>query len=412
MSLINPLQRLLRGPRRALRVLARPTRVDRGRAGIVIQPYRGYGSTEEIFVMGRVLRQFGEPAHGRWTSLGRDVLDIGRRMLRRGVADATVCGRSLGAEERVHTDRDGYFRLALKPQQAPPGDQHWHRVELVLESPVTVASSAQVFIPPASARQVVISDIDDTVMVTGVANRIAMLTRLFLQNADSRVAFPGVGAFYRALYEGVSGDEHNPMLYVSRAPWSLYEVLDEFFRRHQIPVGPILFLREWGISLRSPLPHRAKDHKQSLIEDMLARYPELPFVLIGDSGQHDPEVYAQLVNQHPGRVKAIYIRNISRDPSRAEAIEALAREVLGTGSSLLLATDTDTMARHAVEHGLIAASALAAVNEARTAQEPEALPDTREADRVDSPDTAQEALESGDQDTPPPTASSDKTPTD
>jgi len=393
----------LRGLRRILRVLARPTRVDRGRAGIVIQPYRGYGSSEEIFVMGRVLRQFGEPRRGQWTSLARDLLDIGRRVLRRGVKDATVCGRILGTEQRVCTDRDGYFRLALKPREAPPGDRHWHRVELTLESPVTVESGADVFIPSARARHVVISDIDDTVMVTGVANRIAMLTRLFLQGADSRVAFPGVGAFYRALYEGVDGAEHNPMLYVSRAPWSLYEVLDEFFRLHRIPVGPILFLREWGISLRSPLPRRAEDHKQSLIEDMLARYPDLPFVLIGDSGQHDPEVYAQLVHRHPGRVKAIYIRNISRDPTRGEAIEALAREVLDTGSSLLLAADSYAMARHAVEHDLIPAAALAAVNEERAAQEPEqAFSDSRQADRADSPDAAQQALEAGDQRTPPP----------
>ena len=83
------------------------------------------------------------------------------------------------------------------------------------------------------------------------------------------------------------------MLYVSRAPWGIYELLEAFFQRHDIPVGPILFLREWGLSWRHPLPRRAVDHKRLLIEAMMALYADMPFVLIGDSGQHDPEVYRQ-----------------------------------------------------------------------------------------------------------------------
>ena len=61
------------------------------------------------------------------------------------------------------------------------------------------------------------------------------------------------------------------MLYVSRAPWGLYEMLSEFFQRHGIPVGPVLFLREWGLSWTHPLPRRATDHKQALIAAHAAR---------------------------------------------------------------------------------------------------------------------------------------------
>ena len=171
----------------------------------------------------------------------------------------------------------------------------------------------------------VISDIDDTVMHTGVASKAMMLWRLFMQGAESRVAFPGVAAFLRALHAGASGAEHNPMLYVSRAPWTNYEVLDAFFRLHGIPVGPLLFLREWGLTVQSPLPRRGKGHKLELIRNMLALYRDLPFVLVGDSGQRDPEIYAQVVREHPGRVLAVYVRNVSRDPERVRAIEALAR---------------------------------------------------------------------------------------
>jgi Uncharacterized conserved protein (DUF2183) len=81
---------------------------------------------------------------------------------------------------------------------------------------------------------------------TGVANKLRMLWRLFVEDAQSRVAFPGAGALYQALHGGVSEDQQNPMFFVSRAPWGIYEVLEEFFDQHGIPVGPILFLREWG----------------------------------------------------------------------------------------------------------------------------------------------------------------------
>jgi phosphatidate phosphatase APP1 len=202
---------------------------------------------------------------------------------------------------------------------------------------------------------VVISDIDDTVMHTGVANKLGMLWRLFVADAQSRVAFSGVVSLYRALHGGVSGDEGNPMLYVSRAPWGIYAVLEEFFAQHGIPVGPVLFLREWGISWRSPLPRKAADHKQELIRNMLELYSELPFVLIGDSGQHDPEVYRQIVEEHPGRVLAVYIRNVSRDPNRIAEIEELAAAVAAAGSSLVLAANSLAMAEHATSLGLVPA---------------------------------------------------------
>jgi phosphatidate phosphatase APP1 len=216
-------------------------------------------------------------------------------------------------------------------------------------------------VPPVACRYVVISDIDDTVMYTGVAQKLKMLWRLFMQDAESRVAFPGMATLLRALHGGRSGAEFNPMLYVSRGPWSIYKVLDEFFNLHRIPVGPLLFLREWGVTLRRPLPRRAQDHKLELIRKMLALYHDLPFVLIGDSGQHDPEVYTRTVREHPGRVVAIYIRDVSRKPERHDAIEALAVEVVDAGSSLLLAADSLAMAEHAVTHGLIPPEALAAV---------------------------------------------------
>ena len=387
-------RRLNHALRRALRLLARPVRAATGRGGFVLQPYRGYGSREEVFLIGRVFRQptFGSSVGGE--SVRRLLIEVARRLLSWGVAEAVLIARFYGAEQRVTTDRDGYFRVHMRPVR-PPSGQRWHTMELDLVEPTGIVAAGEVFLPPANCSCVVISDIDDTIMETGVASKIRMVWRLFMQGAESRVAFPGVAALLQSLHRGASGVEANPMLYVSRAPWSIYEILDEFFNLHDIPVGPILFLREWGLTLQSPLPRRAQDHKLDLIRNMLGLYRDLPFVLIGDSGQRDPEVYAQIVHEHPGRVLAIYIRNVSRDPARHRAIEALALQVVEAGSSLLLAADSLAIAEHAGAHGLIAPDALVEVAREREVQqgEPDLKP-TLEVARS-SPGETRRAVQTG-----------------
>ena len=340
---------------------ARPVRRAQGRHGTVLEAYRGYGSRQEIFLIGRVFRQSRPEKVAEDTEIRAALRDIGRRIRRRRVAGVAVVGRFAGAESRVFTDRDGHFRITLNPRQLPSEDVAWHPVDLVVETEPPIHGRCEVFIPTSRCRTLIISDIDDTVMHTGVANKLKMLWRLFVADAESRIAFPGAAAFYRALHSGADGDEGNPMLYVSRAPWGIYDMLSTFFAMHRIPAGPVLFLREWGLSWKRPLPRRAEDHKRALIGKMLAVYPDLPVVLIGDSGQHDPEVYARIVEENPGRVRAVYIRNVSRHAGRIEDVERLARAVAASGSSLVLAADSVVMAEHAAGIGLIGQGAVAEV---------------------------------------------------
>ncbi len=304
--------------------------------------------------MGRV---FTQPTMGSGLapgSLRREIADVLRRFGRWGLGNATVHAQVGAASGTFETDDDGYFHVELPTRGGLDPAERWHTVRLrVTRGEDETTEDGLVYVPPPTARYVVISDIDDTVMHTGVANKAKMLWRLFVQDAESRTAFPGVSDLYRDLYRGIGGDEGNPMLYVSRAPWSIYEVLETFFRMEGIPEGPVLFLREWGLTLQRPLPRRAKDHKRDLIRGMLRRYPDLPFILIGDSGQHDPEIYAEVVREYPERVKAVYIRDVDPDPGRRDEIRELAAEVDRAGSTLVLADTSDVMARHAQEIGLI-----------------------------------------------------------
>ena len=368
MKIAGPrISRWRKGAANLLAFAARPVRRAQGRGGTVVEAYRGYGTSQEIFLIGRVFRQSHPDVDASPDNVRGNLRDIARRIRRRSVKDAVITARFAGAQTRVPTDRDGYFRIHLRPRDVRDSKTPWHSVELALETDPPVSARGQVYIPPQSCRLVVVSDIDDTIMRTGVANKLKMLWRLFVASAESRVAFPGAAALCRAFHAGASGDETNPMIYVSRAPWGIYDMLDAFFRRHDIPVGPVLFLREWGLSWRHPLPRRAEQHKRELISHILTLYHGLPFVLIGDSGQHDPEVYAEIVAAHPGRVRAVYIRNVSRDAGRVGEIERLAAAVAAAGSSLVLAADSAAMARHAAGLDLIASDGEEAVLAERAA---------------------------------------------
>ena len=377
-------------------LIARPVHEAQGESGVVVQPYRGYGSRHEVFLIGRVFRQSKPPSETRRDNLLADLRDIGRRIARRAVPNAVGTARFYGAEEPFTTDRDGYFRIHLSPALPPPDDRLWHTMDLALEQPQAVQAQAQIFIPPASCRYVVISDIDDTIMYTGVANKLRMLWRLFVEDAQSRVAFPGAAALYRALHAWHFRSSAKPhALCLARALGHLRGaggVLRS--ERHSRRPDPV-FAR-MGRLLTSPLPRKAEDHKRELIHNMLALYSELPFVLIGDSGQHDPEIYRQIVEEHPGRVLAVYIRNVSRDPKRIKEIEDLAKVVAGAGSSLVLAADSMAMAEHAVSLGLVAPTTLAEVRDEKAAAADTARPPVTYGIQRSTPAETAEAVARGD----------------
>jgi phosphatidate phosphatase APP1 len=199
----------------------------------------------------------------------------------------------------------------------------------------------------------VISDIDDTVLQSNVTSLFKVARATFLGNARVRLPFEGVAAFYRALHRGRTGNMLNPMFYVSGSPWNLYDLLSEFFNLQEIPIGPVLFLRDWGLTEQGFLPIKNRAHKLSYITEIIVTFKDLSFILIGDSGQEDPEIYSEVIALYPNRIKAVYIRNVSRDPKRIDEINTLAEKALKAGSVLVLAETTLPLAEHAAQQGWI-----------------------------------------------------------
>ncbi|MFP4345340.1 MAG: App1 family protein [Anaerolineales bacterium] len=330
-----------------------------GPGPIKILPYNGYGTQDVLYIKGRVLEEKGITRATEEDSLWDNLINTYRRIESDEIPFARLAVRFQDLEEEVECDEEGMFEVWLEPNHPLPTDQMWHEVEFELLEPLPeeqehpARATGKVLVPPKSARYVVVSDIDDTVIRMEVGHLIQMMRELFLGNARTRLPFPGVAALYRAFHAGASGTERNPLLYVSSSPWNLYDLLVDFFNLHDIPVGPVLFLRNYGITEEEILPLDNRAYKLGAIRNMLDTYGDMPFILIGDSSQQDPEIYAEIVDEYPERVLGIYVRNVTRTPKRSGKIEDLAEQIIEAGSSLVLANDTVTMARHAVEQGWI-----------------------------------------------------------
>ncbi|RYU76743.1 App1 family protein [Hymenobacter persicinus] len=345
----------------------------RNRLGLLqplqIVTYRSYGTPTRLYVKGRLLtdKGLGQPSadDSRWHNL----VDMYRRFESNEISGAQllVCP-SDGSEHSIVTDEEGYFTLNLEPASLPaPVDFLWYPVEVRLQqvpaplpTPVGLKATAPVLIPPADAEYGIISDLDDTVIQTSATDLLRMARTVLLRNARSRLPFKGVAEFYRALQLGRNGKRNNPFFYVSSSPWNLYDLLDDFLELNQIPPGPLL-LRDFGIGARkSSSPSSHHDHKLREIDNLLLTYPRLPFVLIGDSGQEDANIYREVVRRHPGRILAIYIRDVLR-PDRATLVEKVSEELRNDKVEMLLVQDTVQAAEHAAKSGLIFTEASPAV---------------------------------------------------
>jgi phosphatidate phosphatase APP1 len=293
-----------------------------------------------------------------------------KRLASREVPYARLQAKIQAFKQEVQADEEGMFEVQIEPPRHLPEDRLWHTIALTLLEPQpegqeekSVNAKGKVLVPPSSARFAVISDVDDTVLQTDAPDFLRMMRNTFLGNARTRLPLPGVAAFYRALHAGKTGYDYNPLFYVSNSPWNFYDLLSEFFQLHDIPIGPVLLLRNWGVYKDELFPTDQRKHKLPIIRKMLERYSDLPFILIGDSGEADPEIYEEIVSRYPGRVLAVYIRNVGQDPQRPASIQVLAKRVKAAGSDLILANNSLTLARHAAEQGWIQRRALEAIIE-------------------------------------------------
>jgi phosphatidate phosphatase APP1 len=338
---------------------------------VQIVPYRGFGNAREIYLRGRVLEERNIREANDKDSVWRNLLSMYQRF-NSGEIPGVQVQLVLGQNTHIATtDREGYFEFRLPVTEPLPATQAWHRARVKLIEPFVasqtdVSADGHILIPPSASQFGVISDVDDTILVSGVTNLLRMARLAFLNNARTRLPFAGVAAFYRALQSGPESTLFNPVFYVSSSPWNLYDLLVDFCAVQGIPKGPFM-LRDVGIDEDKFLSATHAGHKAVQIEHILRMCPNLPFVLIGDSGQHDPEIYLQVLKDYPERIRAIYIREVTRTRRRKQ-ITRLMAEAQALKVPMLLVKDTVEAAEHAAAFGLI---------------DPDAIPDIRADKRYD-----------------------------
>lgn len=318
---------------------------------VIMFPYRGFGNEKEAFIRGRVLEK-EEIIHGDKivpNTLYYNLKKTWKRYASDEIPGVGVKGTLNGVEADSISDSEGYFDLHFKDLDAAGLKDGWHEVTLeITHMPFDLSfekrAKGEILISDQDNSLGIISDVDDTIIHTDIINKVQMVLNTIRYDSENRVAFEGVPELYRKL----SADHKNPLLFVSGSSYNLYEMLDVFCRLNDIPKAPFL-LRDLGIGPSQWVKESSHSFKTRNIEMILDVYDELPFILIGDSGEQDPEIYLDIHQKYPGRVKAIYIRHVHSDFREREINEMTE----GLDIPFLLMKDSQEALEHAKSMGWI-----------------------------------------------------------
>jgi len=324
----------------------------RGRRRPLVMPFIGHGSTERVRIGARVamghpdaVTEHDPPPGPR--SRRQVFLASLSRFFTIELPRARVEIRTPAGTERVRADSEGYVDAVVERPGFEPG---WREVELGLAD--GTAARAKVLVVDPRADVALVSDVDDTILETGLTRGLAFLRATLLTETADRAPLPGAAALYRALVTPTSG-VGRPVFYVSTSPWNLHGTLLEFIALRAFPLGPLL-LTDWGPGHGNLFRIGAREHKTGLITRILDEHPGLRLVLVGDTGQLDPEIYAGIAEAHPERVCAIYVRRAAGwNLRRGAEVRALADRVTALGVPMLAVGDSTEIAEHAASIGLL-----------------------------------------------------------
>lgn len=287
---------------------------------ILITPYRSYGTPSHLYVLGRALDDIPLKIVEDQSLLTTfkntykqfDSFEIPGAEIELNIPEITTL--------KTKTDGEGFFlfdKTISEDLSTVADEEGWVNVHLYYKDELASRSTmedkhfiGQLLIPDKKAEYGVISDIDDTILHTGVTSflKLRLLKNSLLTNAYNRIPLKGAPEFYQKLHLGKCGENKNPIFYISNSPWNLYQYLKLFLDFNEFPKGPILLRNFRGPFDRTLKPE--KPHKQKEIINILKTYPNLNFILIGDSGEHDASIYTDIAVQYPDRIKTIYLLSV------------------------------------------------------------------------------------------------------
>ena len=313
-----------------------------------IQLYRGFGSNGRFVLCGHVFRKapVHRPKYGQ--SLLRNSLEMIRLFVWKPAAGLTIKLEGSESEIVAGTRKDGFFELNWEGKPTHGG---WQPVQVSawLSSETVATAEGEMYVPEASAYGI-ISDIDDTVLVSHSTRFRKRMREVLLRHARSRKIFPEAVRFYSLLASQAQAKGENPFFYISSSEWNLYKYLVELFRFRSLPKGVFLLspVKRWFQMLRTgKTNHQKLDHMVAVLNLVDDR----PFVLLGDNSQADPIMYARLAAMYPGRISAIYIRMVRK--SKIEHTMATLAIAQSAGVAVCFYNHTSQAIAHAREAGIV-----------------------------------------------------------
>ncbi|MGO2640809.1 MAG: App1 family protein [Corynebacterium flavescens] len=262
--------------------------------------YMGYGNSESVHVLARVLMHnpHDDSEEGKdtgWAQRGY------RQFLTIQVPNLPVEVTVGACTVRGRTDANGYIDIMARHHGLESG---WHKARIEVRGAQPIET--QVLIVDPATPVGIVSDVDDTVLVTWLPRALTAAWNSWVKKTDTRQPVREMAVFYAHLRRTYP---EAPFFYLSTGAWNTYDALVRFLRHHGFPLGPML-LTDWGPT-PTGLFRNGQEHKRVQLRNLFITYPNTRWILIGDDGQHDPLTYADAATEHPDRVLCVAIRNLS-----------------------------------------------------------------------------------------------------
>ncbi|PIQ24311.1 hypothetical protein COW36_23950 [bacterium (Candidatus Blackallbacteria) CG17_big_fil_post_rev_8_21_14_2_50_48_46] len=281
-----------------------------------IDVYDGYGTTAKLTVSGRLFSDRRLDAVEEKDSRLKNLVKTSRRFVL-NEAEQVWLTVSLGSEIReVLTNDEGFFEVNFEHIEDLPLGLHAAKVSLsarnIKRYQAQPSQGKFILHNPDSNRLGIISDVDDTILQTNATSKMRMLKTIFLSNYKTQLPVAGMSDLFRAIHHGPEGDGYDATHYVSSSPDNLYSRINLFLDYRNFPEGSI-DLKNVGLGKDNDSLFDHEIYKTGKIRRILETYPQRRFILFGDSGERDPEIYRQIAQEFPQQIVAVYIHNVTEE---------------------------------------------------------------------------------------------------
>ncbi|BFM43782.1 App1 family protein [Flavobacterium sp. CFS9] len=316
----------------------------------ILQLYRGYANEEELIVMGHVFKRTYEYDYQKKNF--KNATSIINQFRIKTIKNFDVYLKCGNQEIHTKTLDDGYFKFCIPLEKETPFG--WIEYEVSIKHKTEKITEKGSFIRPHKGKLGIISDIDDTFLISHTGNFFRKIYVLLFKNVNDRKVFKGVVPHYQALSSAGRNnkEEENAFFYVSSSEWNLYRFIVKFTKIHQLPRAVILLKDiKRGVADFFMSGRGNHDHKFDKIKHVLEFYPNLKYVLLGDDSQHDPILYERICKIFPVTVKAVYIRQTGKH--KKEATKTIMKNLENLEVSVCYYKDSSEAIMHSKSIGLI-----------------------------------------------------------